>query len=137
MGANREYKDSVFTRLFGTPDKLLELYNAIAGSDYADESAVTINTLENVLFLDMLNDISFTVDGRLVILLEHQSSINENMPLRCLMYIARVYEKLMEGNAIYYQRLIKIPTPEFIVLYNGNRNAFVGGDWRERTASSG
>jgi len=35
------------------------------------------------------------------------------------MYIARVYEKITDDRAIYQGQLLKIPTPEFIVLYNG------------------
>jgi hypothetical protein len=69
--------------------------------------------------MGQLNDISFTVDNRLVVLIEHQSTINPNMPLRLLMYIARVYEKIIDPKCVYKQGLIKIPRPEFIVLYNG------------------
>jgi hypothetical protein len=119
MGANREYKDSVFTKLFSEPELLLELYNAIEGSSYGLDTKIEINTLEDVLFLEQLNDISFTIDDKLVVLVEHQSSINKNLPLRFLMYIARVYEKLIEDRVVYRQRLVKIPTPEFYVLYNG------------------
>jgi hypothetical protein len=42
-----------------------------------------------------------------------------NMPLRALIYIARVYEKIIDNKAIYRTNLLKIPTPEFYVLYNG------------------
>jgi predicted transposase YdaD len=69
--------------------------------------------------MEQLNDISFTVDNRLVVLIEHQSTINPNMPLRLLMYIARIYEKITERRKLYQTRLEKIPAPEFIVLYNG------------------
>jgi predicted transposase YdaD len=69
--------------------------------------------------MSQLNDISFTVDNRLVVLIEHQSTINPNMPLRLLMYIARIYEKIIEKKKLYQTRQEMIPTPEFIVLYNG------------------
>ena len=52
---------------------------------------------------------------------EYKSTINNNMPLRCLMYIARVYEKITDGDDIYSKTLLQIPTPEIIVLYNGTR----------------
>jgi predicted transposase/invertase (TIGR01784 family) len=119
MPANRKYKDSVFVSLFSDKKRLLELYNAIDGTSYKDPNLITINTLEGILFQDRLNDISFTISGKLVVLLEHQSSINENMPLRFLIYISKVYEKLIDSDNIYKRDLIKIPTPEFIVLYNG------------------
>jgi predicted transposase/invertase (TIGR01784 family) len=41
------------------------------------------------------------------------------MPLRLLMYIADVYEKIIDYRKIYWTKLVKIPCPEFIVLYNG------------------
>jgi predicted transposase/invertase (TIGR01784 family) len=66
-----------------------------------------------------MNDISFTIDNRLVVLIEHQSTINNNMPLRLLMYVARIYEKIINSNKKYRKKLEKIPSPEFIVLYNG------------------
>jgi len=69
--------------------------------------------------MDLMNDVSFTIEDRLVVLIEHSSTISANFPLRLLLYIARVYEKIIDKNAAYRQRLIKIPMPEFIVLYNG------------------
>ncbi|GHU26130.1 hypothetical protein FACS1894164_16830 [Spirochaetia bacterium] len=117
--ANRSYKDSVFTLLFNDPDKIRELYNAIAGTAYNAGTPVIINTLEDVLFNDRKNDISFLIDDRLVVLIEHQSTINQNMPLRFLLYIARIYEKIVDNRAMYRKFLYKIPRPEFIVLYNG------------------
>jgi hypothetical protein len=119
MPENRKYKDSVFTLLFSDPDKLRELYNAIEGSSYGKETVISINTLQNVLFMEQNNDISFTIDNKLVILLEHQSTVNPNMPLRFLFYISRVYEKLIDLKSIYRKTLLPVPTPEFIVLYNG------------------
>ena len=122
MEANREFKATVFSKLFGEPDKLRELYNALAGTDYDEDTPIEINTLENVLFKSLRNDISFTIGGKYVVLLEHQSTINCNMPLRCLLYIARVYEKIIDDRAIYHETLVDIPTPEFIVLYNGAKD---------------
>jgi len=119
MSANREYKSTVFTKLFSEPETLIELYNALSGSNYSTDTKIEINTLEDVLFTDRRNDVSFTIDGKYVLLLEHQSTINANMPLRLLLYIARVYEKITVERAIYHEKLIEIPTPEFIVLYNG------------------
>ena len=119
IGANREYKNSVFTTLFDDEDKLLELYSALSGGDYGEGTEIEINTLEDVLFMNLMNDVSFTVDGKLVVLIEHQSSISENVPLRLLLYVARVYKKITDKRASYQEKLMKIPMPEFIVLYNG------------------
>ena len=121
MEANRKFKASFFSGLFSEPNTLREVYNALADTNYGEETPVVINTLENVFFNDLKNDVSFTIDDKYVVLIEHQSTINSNMPLRCLMYIARVYEKITDDRAIYQEKLLKIPTPEFIVLYNGEK----------------
>ena len=118
--ANREYKNSVFSLLFSDKKNIIELYNAIGGTEYDLDTEVEINTLEKALYFDRYNDLSFLIDGRFVVLIEHQSTINENMPLRALLYVARVYEKIIDSISIYSKTLIKIPTPEFYVLYNGD-----------------
>jgi len=126
---NREHKDSLFTFMFGNfIEWLLELYNAFAGTDITDTSLVEIVTLQGILFLNRMNDIAFTIGDRLVVLIEHQSTVNNNLPLRLLMYVARVYEKLIDNDAIYREKLIKLPHPQFIVLYNGEQDLPNGKD---------
>jgi hypothetical protein len=115
---NQQYKDSVFTKLFGEKDKLAELYNAIAGTSYTADD-IELVTLENVIFVGRENDVAFIADGKLIVLIEHQSTINPNMPLRCLLYVAREYQMVADNDVIYSTQLLKIPTPEFIVMYNG------------------
>jgi hypothetical protein len=119
MAANREYKDSVFSWLFSDPDTLRELYGALEGVSLSPDIPVTINTLEGVLFKARMNDISFAIGDRVVVLIEHQSTVNENMPLRLLLYIAKIYEKITGEKDIYREKKIALPLPEFIVLYNG------------------
>jgi len=119
MEANREYKASLFSKLFSEPSRLRELYNALANTNYGEDTPIEFNTLENLFFNELRNDLSFTIDDKYVVLLEHQSTINANMPLRCLMYIARVYGKITNDRDTYQEKLCKIPTPEFIVRYNG------------------
>jgi len=117
--ANRKHKDSVFTKLFGEKSNLLELYNAISGKNYPKSTKIKIITLSNVLFMEKINDICFVIDGKLVVLVEHQSTINENMCLRMLIYVSSEYAKITNSKDLYRKKMIKIPTPEFIVLYNG------------------
>lgn len=119
MNVNREYKNTVFTRLFSEAGKLIELYNALSGNNYSPDTDIEINTLDDTLYMDMINDVSFVDENKVVVLIEHQSSINENLPLRLLLYMARLYEKMIDKRLIYRQSLMKIPIPEFIVLYNG------------------
>jgi len=119
MKANREYKATLFSGLFSEPDNLRELYNALANTNYGEDTPVKINSLKKVFFEGIKNDISFIIDNKFVVILEHQSTVNNNMPLRCLMYIGRVYEKIISKRSAFKRRLMHIPTPEFIVLYNG------------------
>ena len=122
MNTNKKYKDSVFTRYFSDKQKLRLLYNALENTNYGEETEVNIITLEDVLFMNQKNDICFTIDNKFILLIEHQSTINNNMPLRCLLYIAREYEKLIDRNIVYRSTLQKIPTPHCYVFYNGVRN---------------
>ena len=59
------------------------------------------------------------IDGKIVILIEHQSTINQNMPFRFLEYIARIYEKITTKDEKFGRKLVKLPIPEFYVFYNG------------------
>jgi hypothetical protein len=119
MGANRSYKDSVFSLLFNDPETLRELYCALEGVTLPPDVPITINTLEGVLFMERVNDISFAIANKLVVILEHQSTVNPNMPLRCLLYLARLYEKIINNKDVYKSKLVNIPRPECFVLYNG------------------
>jgi hypothetical protein len=119
MGVNREYKSSVFSFLFKEPEAVRELYEALEGVKLPPDTQIIIKTLEGVLYRTLLNDLAFLIGGKLVVLIEHQASINPNMAVRLLMYIARIYEKLTAGKSLYSKKKQTIPRPEFIVLYNG------------------
>ncbi|MDR2555154.1 MAG: Rpn family recombination-promoting nuclease/putative transposase, partial [Fibromonadaceae bacterium] len=118
---NLSHKNSVFTLLFGEKSNLLELYSAISGKSYPESTKIEIVTLSDVLYMKQLNDIAFVLEDRLIVLIEHQSTINNNIPLRMLLYIAREYERITDRKNLYRQGKIKIPAPEFIVLYNGEK----------------
>ena len=120
LRVNRRYKDRLFRFLFQEKKDLLQLYNAINGSDYTDPEALEIVTMEDVIFVKMKNDLSFMIADRLN-LYEHQSTYSPNMPLRGLLYFSRQYEGLLaqEKNDIYGSKLVKLPTPMFVIFYNG------------------
>ena len=67
-------------------------------------------------------DIAMLIDGKIVILIEHQSTINQNMPFRFLEYIARIYEKITTKDEKFGRKLVKLPVPEFYVFYNGKED---------------
>lgn len=114
----RSYKDRAFRLLFQDKKRLLDLYNALNNTTYTDEEALTINTLENTIFMKMRNDISFLIDLNMS-LYEHQSSYCPNMPLRGLLYFADLYKKYVGNTELSGRKLIRIPAPHFIVFYNG------------------
>ena len=117
--ANRNYKDTVFRMLFSDKRNLLELYNAVTGRDYDNPDELEIVTLENAVYMGMKNDLAFVFDTG-IYLYEHQSLVNPNIPLRDLFYISAEYSRLVEKQSLYSSAVRKIPTPSFMVFYNGS-----------------
>ena len=118
ISANRNYKDTIFRWLFSDKENLLSLYNAISGRHYDDPEALTIVTLENAVYMGMKNDLAFVLETGLY-LYEHQSTYNPNIPLRDLFYIASEYQAIVNQKSLYSSAVQKIPTPKFLVFYNG------------------
>ena len=119
----RNYRDTLFRMLYRNKKRLLSLFNAVNGTQYDNPDDLTITTLEGVLYLGMKNDVSCIID-MMMQLYEHQSTVNPNMPLRNLFYVSDLLQKYIyeEGIDIYSRKQIKIPTPKFVVFYNGDRN---------------
>ena len=117
---NREYKDRLFCKVFEDKKDLLELYNAVNSTDYNDPEALEVNTLEDVIYLGMKNDKSFLI-GDTMNLYEHNSTQCPNLPLRGLFYFSRLYEGYVEGQniRIYGRTQIRLPTPQYVIFYNG------------------
>lgn len=120
--------DSLFMAVFGKDSERskrwrLELYNALNNTNYKDPNALKLNTLENVLFIKMHNDVSFLIDSQLT-LYEHQRTTNQNMPLRGFFYFAQLYHKYLidAEEQLTTSKMIKIPNPNYIVFYNGDTN---------------
>ena len=127
IGGNREHKDTLFRKIFGTEEHkhyLLSLYNAINHSEYTNVEDLQLITLEDVLFVSMKNDVAFLLDCEMH-LYEHQSTLNLNMPLRGFMYMAKLWQNWIKKNNknIYKKKLIKLPTPQYAVFYNGSEDA--------------
>ena len=130
--ANRNYKDTVFRMLFSDRKNLLSLYNAVNQTDYRNPEELEIVTLENAIYMGMKNDLAFIMDLNLY-LYEHQSTYNPNIPLRNLFYIADEYQRLVVRKSLYSTVIQKIPTPRFIVFYNGTKKV---DDYNEFRLSS-
>ena len=117
----RNYKDTVSRMLFREPENALSLYNALNGTSYTDVSQITFNMLDNAIYMGMQNDISFLIMNE-VNLYEHQSAYNLNMPLRDLFYVAELLQVYVKDQSLYSSKLIKLPTPHFVVFYNGRES---------------
>ena len=121
--ANKEYKDRLFSFIFGQEehkDWTLSLYNAINDTSYTDPDAITINTIRQILYLGMHNDISFLIGGD-INLYEQQSTYSPNIPLRMLEYLGNLYERYIQENKFnkYGRTKILLPVPRLIMFYNG------------------
>ena len=124
MSENRKVKDSVFVDLFGkdesAPQNFLSLYNALHGTHLTLENTeLKPEMLDSVMYMSYANDVAMQINGRIVVLIEHQSTINNNMPLRLLDYVTRIYDRIIPSRDKFKRLQIKIPRPEFYVLYNG------------------
>ena len=123
---NRKYKDSVFTDLFGSDktgkENFLALYNALSGNDYKlEEVSLQRKVIEQSLYKTFNNDVSWEINGKLIVLVEHQSTVNQNMPFRCLEYVTRIYEGIVPVKQRYAEKVYKIPNPDFYVVYMGKK----------------
>ncbi len=114
----RNYKDTVFRMLFKKKENLLSLYNALNKTAYTDVERLEVTTLENAVYMNYKNDISFVFDYELM-LYEHQSTVNPNMPLRDLIYVAKVLQGIVKDESLYGKTLVRLPAPRFVVFYNG------------------
>ena len=122
---NRKIRDTLFTALFGSPERkelTLDLYNALNGSHHTNPDDIEINTLEDVIYIDMKNDVSFILQDDLN-MYEQQSTCNPNMPLRQFLYAAHSLESYIEvkklSGKMYGSKRVMIPTPKLVTLYNG------------------
>lgn len=121
MPVNRQYKDRLFKKIFEEKENALSLYNAVNGTDYSNVDDLEIYTIEDAIYMGMKNDVSFLFNDE-INLYEQQSTVNPNMPVRDLIYLAKQYDRYIDSNDIwlYGSRLKKLPAPRCVVFYNGD-----------------
>ena len=124
---NRKHKDSLFVDYFSKDrdwkHHFLSFYNALHGTNLQVEttSLERVN-LEQVLYMDYYNDIAVMVNDQFILMIEHQSTINPNMPLRLLEYVTRIYGNKVDSKTKFSNQLIPLAKPEFFVFYTGKEN---------------
>ena len=125
MNFNRQHKDRIFCMIFGYEKykaNLLDLYNALNETNYTNLEDLEITTMENAVYMSMKNDVSCIIANNMA-LFEHQSTWNPNMPLRGFMYFGDLFNKYISRYqlGLYDDKLLKLPTPQYYVLYNGSK----------------
>ena len=126
---HKYYQDSSFKLLF-KDEKYQRMFLQEMYSDVNWDNVELKNIeLEQVFYTDIHNDVCFRADEQLFVLMEHQSSVNWNMPLRMLLYVAEEYKRVFKNNKLnsilFQENLFKIPSPQFYVVYTGE------DPWRE------
>ena len=124
---NHKHKDSLFVDYFSKDrdwkQHFLSLYNALHGTNLqVDNTRLERVNLEQVLYMDYYNDIAVMVNDQFILMIEHQSTINPNMPLRLLEYVTRIYGNKVDSKTKFSNQLIPLAKPEFFVFYTGNQD---------------
>ena len=122
MAKGRQYQDTVFRAYMNDVDRLRDVAGALHGRTYTSVERVRIVTLDGTFLSQMKNDISFLLAGRHLVFMEHQSTLNQNMPLRCLYYICEQLRQYIPAKSLYQNKQIPLPRPEFHVFYTGSKD---------------
>lgn len=121
---SKKYRDGLFRDFFNDKNRLLDLCNALLQTEGKNPEEIIINTLDGIFFGNLKNDLSCVYKNNFLILIEHQSTPNENMPLRMLFYVAELLKQHINQfkEKIYRLNQIELPTPKFYLFYNGRKN---------------
>ena len=122
MAKGRQYQDTVFRAYMNDANRLRDVAGALHGRRYASVERVRIVTFDGTFLSQMKNDISFLLAGRHLVFMEHQSTLNQNMPLRCLYYLCEQLRQYIPAKSLYQNKQIPLPRPEFHVFYTGSKD---------------
>ncbi len=117
-------KDSIFCNLFRIKRYLLQLYQALHPEDAGmTEEGLENVTINHVFTNSIYNDLCFTAGGRLILMLEAQSTWSVNVIIRMFIYLAQTYHEYFKGNCtnLYGSKKAVMPEPELYVVYTGDR----------------
>ena len=119
---NRTTKDTIFRRIFPLPEYRLALYRALHPEDNdVTAEEIEIVSLSNIVLNEPYNDLGLLVKGRLLMLVEAQSTWTLNILMRLFLYAAATYQDYIKASEIslYGSKCAFVPVPEFYVLYTG------------------
>ncbi len=120
----QKINDSIFTNLFQDKKYLLLLYKTL----HPEDSGVTEDDLKDITLKHILvdadyNDLGFSVSGRLVIMVESQSTWTWNIIIRALMYLIQTYHDFFKRTRqnLYGYKKVDMPKPELYVIFTGEK----------------
>lgn len=133
---SKKYRDGLFRDYYSDKWRLLDLCNALLDTQGNNPEELIINTLDGIFFDELKNDLSCLYKNNFLVLVEHQSTPNENMPLRALLYVAELFKQYIEPfrGKIYQTRQIELPTPRFYLFYNGRKSELARRQMKISTA---
>ena len=117
-------KDSIFTSLFSHPEYLLQLYQTLHPEDTeATENSLNEITIKNVIVNGIHNDLGFIANGKMIILIEAQSTWSPAIVFRELEYLVKSYQDYLAdtNQSKFTKGTLKLPRPELYVVYTGER----------------
>jgi hypothetical protein len=120
----RSNKSNLFRDVFGIVEAFIQLYRVLSGKILRVDEITRFDLGSAVINRSEYNDVSFiTKDNRLIVLIEHQSTLNWNMPIRMLIYYCALMKiwLAMNDRTLYGEREVVLPKPEFYVVYNGKK----------------
>ncbi|MCQ2751915.1 MAG: hypothetical protein MJ189_02300 [Coriobacteriales bacterium] len=123
INVNTKVQDSIFCDLFGRKKYMFEMYQCLHPEDTKTrmEDLVQI-TLKPIFSYDIYNDLGFLVNGKLIILVEAQSTWSDNIVVRMFLYLAATLENYIRKNKInLYRGKTKLPNAELYVIYTGTK----------------
>ena len=120
-------KGNFFSYLFSQPEYMLQLYQVMHPEDTEtrEEDFKQIIAQGNSLAVERCSDLGFQVRDKLIILMEAQSELSLDIPMRMLMRLADTYKDFVVENkvSLYREKPVSIPRPEFYVVYTGTEEA--------------
>lgn len=125
--SKREYKDTVFVDLFFHCEVALENFASLLRA-LCDFLSIDFQfgvedlqpmSLESALYNGCRTDVLYNVKDRFLVFIEHQSTVNPNMPARFLEYVVEVLKKLPYGRKKYGRVPLFFRDFIFLNLYNG------------------
>ena len=118
-------KDSIFTSLFSHPEYLLQLYQTLHPEDTeATEDSLTEITIKNVITNGIHNDLGFIANGKVIHLIEAQTTWSANIVFRELEYLTKTYQDYISKTSQnkFSHAKIKLPRPELYVVFTGAKS---------------